>query len=96
MSNTATATSANGTTARKTACPVTRQQFTANAKPVTVTIAGQPLAASPKQFSTGSVGFFANGKVTVVIDSAPVQCQVSVNITVIGSKDLPSSSPVTE
>jgi hypothetical protein len=89
MSTTATATSTATTTARKTTCPVTRQQFASTAKPVTVAIAGQPLAASPKQFSTGSVGFFANGKVAVVIDGVTVQCQVSVNITVIGSKDLP-------
>ena len=86
--STATPTSTvNGT--RKTSCPVTRQQFTANAKPLTVAINNQPLSSSPKQFSTGSMGWFANGKVQVVIDGVPVMCQVSTNITVIGSKDLP-------
>jgi hypothetical protein len=81
------------TTARRTSCNVTRQQFTSTAKSVTVTIANQPLAASPKQFSTGSMGWFANGKVSLVVDGQPVMCQVSLNITVIGSKDLPSSTP---
>jgi hypothetical protein len=84
---------ANGTTTRKTTCPVTRQQFTSTAKPLTVNINNQPLTASPKQFSTGSIGFFANGKVQVTVDGVPVMCQVSMNITVIGSKDLPSSTP---
>ena len=82
-------------TARKTTCPVTRSQFTSTAKALTVAIANQPLSASPKQFSTGSFGFYANGKVTVVVDGVPVQCQVSLNVTVIGSKELPleSSAP---
>jgi hypothetical protein len=75
-------------TARKTSCPVSRAQFTSTAKALTVAISGQPLSASPKQFSTGSFGFYANGKVTIVVDGQPVQCQVSLNITVIGSKDL--------
>jgi hypothetical protein len=74
---------------RKTTCAITRQQYTANAKPVTVAINNQPLSASPKQFSTGSMGWFANGKVSLIVDGIPVQCQVSLNITVIGSKDLP-------
>jgi len=93
--STATATSPVNST-RKTQCPVSREQFSTHAKPVTVAINNQPLSSSPKQFSTGSMGWFANGKVQVVIDGIPVMCQVSTNITVIGSKDLPNSSPVTE
>jgi hypothetical protein len=89
---TATATS----TVRKTSCPVTRQQFSSTAKALTVAISGQPLAASPKQFSTGSFGFYANGKVSVLVDGVPVQCQVSLNITVIGSKDLPQDASTPE
>ena len=94
--STATATPATvtTTTARKTCCPVTREKFTAHAKPVTVAISNQPLSASPKQFSTGSMGWFANGKVTVVIDGVPVLCQVGLNVTVIGSKELPAQEPV--
>ena len=75
----------------RTTCPVSRQQFTATAKPVTVNIGEQALSASVKQFSTGSMGWFANGKVTVLVDGVPVQCQVSMNITAIGSKELPEA-----
>jgi hypothetical protein len=78
----------------KTACPITRNQFTTAAKPVVVNIANQPLNASPKQFSTNSVGWFANGKVSLLVDGVPCMCQVSLNITVIGSKELPEAPTV--
>jgi hypothetical protein len=47
-----------------------------------VSIEGQSVFASPKTFQTGSVGWNINGK--VLIDGR--RCQVSGNITVIGSK----------
>jgi hypothetical protein len=49
---------------------------------INVTIDGNQLVANAKQFSTGSVGFGANGK--VVIDGE--RYQVSLNIVKIGSK----------
>ena len=87
-STTTTATSTPAT--RKTTCPITREQFNAHAAASTpaVQIAGQALMVAAKQFSTGSMGYFANGKVQVVINGIPVMCQVGLNITVIGSKDL--------
>jgi hypothetical protein len=75
----------------RTTCPVSRQQFTSTAKPVAVNIQGQVLSAAVKQFSTGSMGWFANGKVVVEVDGVPVACQVSLNITAIGSKELPEA-----
>ena len=78
-------------TARKTTCPVSRQAFRDNgaaASPV-VTIAGQGVVATPREFSTGSVGYYANGKVQLMIGGVPTMCQVGVTITVIGSKELP-------
>ena len=78
-------------TGRKTTCPITRAQFTqhgANATPV-VSIAGQAIGATPKTFSTSSVGYYASGKVQIMIDGIPVWCQVGLNITVIGSGELP-------
>ena len=47
-----------------------------------VTIDGQSLTASFKDFSTGSKGWNINGK--VVIDG--LKCQVSGNIVILGSK----------
>lgn len=51
-----------------------------------VSIDGQSLFAQRKAFSTGSVGYYAQGKVALMVDGQPVLCQVSVTVTVIGSK----------
>ena len=65
---------------------VTLAQFSAVAKPVTVDVGGSIVVAFPKTFSTGSYGWGAQGKVTLMVDGMPVVCQVGLNITVIGSK----------
>ena len=75
--------------AKKTHCPISRHEFRAAAKPVTVTIAGVPLAAEVKEFSTGSLGWYLNGKTTVEINGTPVSVQIGLNMTVVGSKELP-------
>lgn len=60
-----------------------RQHFlTAAEQALPVTIAGQALMAERRQFSTGSCGYNANGK--VVIDGRVYQ--VSLNLTAVGSK----------
>jgi len=51
-------------------------------KPVQLSIEGQILNAMPKEFSSGSKGYYANGK--VMIDGR--NCQVGCNITIIGTK----------
>ena len=51
----------------KTSCPVSLTQFLEKAEPLKVTINGQEMLAEVKQFSTGSFGWYMNGK-TVVID----------------------------
>src|SRR5437868_3182975 len=49
--------------AKKTVCPISRAEFRGNAKPTSVTIAGSPLIADVKEFSTGSLGWYLNGKI---------------------------------
>jgi hypothetical protein len=66
---------------------LTKSNFTAKANPILVQIAGQQLVANPKGFSTGSVGFYLSGKITITLGGTPVQLQVSCNLTAIGSKD---------
>lgn len=66
-----------------------RAGFIAEAKGLTLKIGDQALAANPREFSTGSVGWLGTGKVMVEHNGELVQCQVSCNITVVGSKDLP-------
>jgi len=73
----------------KTNCPISRSQFRAKAKPVTVTINNVPLQAAVKEFSTGSLGWYLNGKTTIEVDGTPVSVQIGLNLTVVGSKELP-------
>jgi hypothetical protein len=75
--------------AKKTSCPVSRSDFMANAKPVTVSINGKEYQAVPKEFSTGSLGWNINDKVNIDIGGKLVTVQVGMNLTVVGSKDLP-------
>jgi len=70
-------------------CPVTRDEFRTHAKPMTVQVGGSTLSADVKEFSTGSFGWYLNGKITVEIDGKPVSVQIGANFTVVGSKDLP-------
>jgi hypothetical protein len=76
----------------KTECPVSREQFVANAKSVQVTIGGVPMLATVKQFQTGSLGWYLTGKTTVEIDGVAVPVQIGVTLTCIGSKELPKES----
>jgi hypothetical protein len=77
----------------KTKCPITADQF-GSALPLTVDIGGNKVVASPKNFSTGSFGWYATGKVVIEVDGVPCSCQVGLNLTVVGSKDLQEAAPV--
>ena len=72
-----------------TKCPIAREQFKAAAKSIQVEINGTPFQAEVKEFSTGSFGWNLNSKVTIQVDCVPVSVQVGLNLTVVGSKDLP-------
>jgi hypothetical protein len=74
----------------KTSCPITRAQFRGKAKPVTVTVNNVPLQAAVKEFSTGSLGWYLNGKTMIEVDGVPVSVQIGLNLTIVGSKELPS------
>lgn len=71
----------------KTTCPVTRPQFVEKAEPLKVVINGQELIAEVKEFSTGSFGWYLNGKILVPIDGKNVSVQVGMNMAVVGSKE---------
>lgn len=74
--------------AKKTTCPVTRAEFKEKAKPVTVNINGIPLQAEVKEFSTGSLGWYLNGKTMIDVGGTPVSVQIGMNLTIVGSKEL--------
>jgi len=74
----------------KTACAVSREQFRGGARPV-VQGGDVPLLVEAKEFSTGSLGWYAGGKVTLLVDGTPVAVQVGINLTVANSKKLPAA-----
>jgi hypothetical protein len=75
--------------AKKTNCPITRAEFRAQAKPLDVVINGVPMPAEVKEFSTGSIGWNINGKSSIKVGDKAVSVQIGLNITIIGSKELP-------
>ena len=77
--------------AKKTVCPITREDFRGNAKPVSVVINSVPLQAEVKEFSTGSLGWYLNGKTSIEIDGKLVSVQIGLNLTIVGSKELPKN-----
>lgn len=70
-----------------TQCMVGRKAFQDNAKQQTLVIGNSSVPADPKEFSTGSFGWYANGRVTLTVDGQKVECMVGCTLTVIGSKD---------
>ncbi len=79
--------------AKKTNCPITRAQFRAKAKNLTVTIGDQKFDAMAREFSTGSLGWNISSKMIVEIDGVSVPVQVGLNLTLVGSKELPNDRP---
>jgi len=70
-------------------CPVTRAEFRDHAQPTKVEINGVAMMAEVKEFSTGSFGWYLNGKTVIEINGKQVSVQIGMNLTVVGSKDLP-------
>jgi hypothetical protein len=74
---------------KKTTCPISRKDFLAHAKPLAIKIGEIPQSAGAREFSTGSLGWYLNAKTTIDVNGIPVAVQVGMNITVVGSKELP-------
>jgi len=75
---------------RKSTCPISRDQFRAKAKPVAITVGEVPMVAPTKEFATGSLGWYLNGKTVIDIDGTPVTVQLGLSLTIVGSKELPA------
>jgi hypothetical protein len=73
--------------ANKTTCPISRADFVAKAEPLKIDINGFPMIAEPREFSTGSFGWYVNGKASQMIDGKSVSVQVGINLIVVGSKE---------
>jgi hypothetical protein len=79
--------------AKKTTCPIGRADFRAKAKPVTVSIGGNAQMAEVKEFSTGSLGWYLNSRITLEIDGQLVPVLINASLVIVGSKELPSDKP---
>jgi hypothetical protein len=73
----------------KAPLPITRPLFRTQAKPLPVVINGKEMVAAAKEFSTGSLGWNVNDKMQIEVGGQLVMVQVGLNLTIIGSKDLP-------
>jgi hypothetical protein len=71
----------------KSTSPISKTQFLEKAEPVKVVIGNMELVADKREFSTGSFGWYYNGKTTVTVDGKPLSVQVGLNLTVVGSKE---------
>ena len=71
----------------KSPCPISKTQFLETADSVKITIGNSEIVADKREFSTGSFGWYYNGKTTVTVDGKPLAVQVGLNLTVVGSKD---------
>lgn len=80
---------------KKKVAPITREQFRKSAPTgITITLSTKDgdlgvVLASKKEFETGSLGWYGNGRAIVNIDGVPTEVQLGFNFTVIGSKELP-------
>lgn len=73
---------------------MSKQFFLASARPIAIEINGVPCEAVPRQFSTGSCGYFANGKAPIKLPDGSVgKLQVSANLVIVGSKEWAESTP---
>jgi hypothetical protein len=70
-------------------CPITRSKFRESATPVRVEIGGSAMLAEAREFSTGSLGWYLSSKTVIDVGGTPVSVQIGLNLTVVGSKDLP-------
>ncbi len=71
----------------KSPCPMSKTQFLEKAEGVKVVLNGNEMLADKREFSTGSFGWYLNGKTTITVDGKPLNVQVGVNLTVVGSKE---------
>ncbi len=71
----------------KNPCPISKTQFLEKAEAVRLSINGSEMLADRREFSTGSFGWYLNGKTVITVDGKPLSVQVGINLTVVGSKE---------
>ncbi len=57
-----------------------------------VTIDGESFEVPVKFFSTGSLGWYLNKKMEIDVGGVKVPVQIGLNLTIVGSKELPQDA----
>ncbi len=68
-------------------CPVTKEQWAKGKKPLLATVAGVQIVLNPKDFDSGTLGWFGNGSFIADIDGVPVKVTFQVQGFVPNSKN---------
>jgi len=68
-------------------CPIGRDRFLKNAKPLTLVIDGKQMVIPLKEFSTGSFGWFTNDKFSIEVDGVVLKIQPSISLVVVKSAE---------
>ena len=71
----------------KVPAPVSKTQFMEKAEAVKIVLNGNEMLAERREFSTGSFGWYLNGKTVIEVDGKAISVQIGANFTVVGSKD---------
>ena len=58
-----------------------------------IRLSDEDIAVPVKLFSTGSLGWYLNRKVDIDVGGVKVPVQIGLNLTIVGSKDLPQDAP---
>lgn len=73
-------------------CPISKADFLSNAESLVMDIESTPIAMNPKEFAPGSFGWNGSGRIKVPVSGHELSVQVSVNATVLKSKEAPEKS----
>jgi hypothetical protein len=86
MAKKTTTPAAKKTKAPAAACPVSLEQFRAQAKAIVVQIGDEKKMLMTKEFASGSYGWFTNEKITLMVGDTPVKVQCNLQMIIVGSK----------
>jgi hypothetical protein len=70
-------------------CRVSRTQFRDNAKELSCKVGDVLMSAGPREFTSGTLGWYGRGESQLDVDGTPVDVKIQVQVWVNNSKKLP-------
>jgi len=74
---------------QRTPCPISRKDFRLHAQPIAIQVNGSNPVLEVKEFSTNSLGWYYNGKITIEVNGVKVPCTANIQLIISNSKELP-------